>query len=100
MVIERGESLLKRNVGHVKRFIDAVLQASQPQKEVIQPPAQEPVTESVIRTDPEPTVSPQPVVPGMKEQTSLPRRSTRKRAEPSWLKDYVTVMENNNYCKC
>ena len=97
MVIERGENLLKRNVGHVKRFIDPAPRASQPLEKT---PAMKPV----ILTDPEPSVIPaegpvsepaaepdlpQPVT-RIPEQTVEPRRSMRKRAEPSWLKDYVT----------
>ena len=33
---------------------------------------------------------PQPVVNRMPEQTTATRRSSRKRAESDWLKDYVT----------
>ena len=97
VVIERGENLLKRNVGHVKRFIDPAPRASQPLEKT-------PATKPVILTDPEPSVIPaegpvsepaaepdlpQPVT-RIPEQTVEPRRSMRKRAEPSWLKDYVT----------
>lgn len=72
---------------------------------MIQPPAHAPAMEPVIGSDPEPTVSPaeesatepavEPslpriVLPSMTEQTPVPRRLTRKRAEPSWLKGYVT----------
>ena len=54
VVIERGETLLKRNVGHVKRFIDPAPQTPQPQKERIWPQEETPVREQVITTDPEP----------------------------------------------
>ena len=40
MVIEQGETLLKRNVGHVKRFTGPTPQASQPQQIGIQPVVQ------------------------------------------------------------
>ena len=65
--------------------------------------------EPVVLTNPQPVVSlaerpatepaddpavdpglPQPVVNRIPEQTLEPRRSSRKRAEPGWLKDYVT----------
>jgi len=102
VVIERGETLLKRNVGHVKKFIEQRPQACQPQQLGIQPveqplvqqPVLEPATLPVPEldeipiqgpvTEPAMELSPQP------EQTGEPRRSTRKRTEPSWLKDYVT----------
>ena len=60
--------------------------------------------EPVIRTHPEPSATPaewpmpestveaglpQPSA-NMPEQAVEPRRSTRMKAEPSWLKDYVT----------
>ena len=108
MVIERGETLLKRNVGHVKRFIEQRPQTSQPQQLGIQPleqplvqqPVLEPATLPVPELDEIPTQgpvtepamepSPQPAVTLVPEQTGEPRRSTRKRTEPSWLKDYVT----------
>ena len=79
------KTLLKRNVGHVKRFIGQSPQACQPLQLGIQPVAQpRPVTEPAIEP------SSQPAVPRVPEQTSEPQRSTRKRTEPSWLKDYVT----------
>ena len=40
VVIERGETHLKRNIGHVKRFIGSTPQARQPQHVGIQPLAQ------------------------------------------------------------
>ena len=108
VVIERGENLLKRNVGHVKRFIGQRPQASQlPQlgiQPVEQPLVQQPVLEPATLPVPgleeiptggpvaEPAMepSPQPAVTLVPEQTGEPRRSTRKRTEPRWLKDYVT----------
>ena len=108
MVIERGETLLKRNVGYVKRFTEQRPEASQPQQLGIQPveqplvqqPVLEPATLPVPEPDEIPTQglvteaamepSPQPAVTLVPEQTSEPLRSTRKRTEPSWLKDYVT----------
>ena len=94
VVIERGETPLKRNVGHLKRFIDPAPQTPQPQKEgtwpleqtpVIGNPAEGPVTKPVT----EPSLPQSPIV-RMPEQSVEPRRSMRRRAEPSWLKDYVT----------
>ena len=108
VVIERGENLLKRNVGHVKRFIGQRPQASQlPQlgiqpveQPLVQQPVLEPATLPVPGLDEIPTQgpvaepamepSPQPAVTLVPEQTGEPRRSTRKRTEPRWLKDYVT----------
>ena len=37
VVIERGETLLKRNVGHVKRFIGPTPQVHQPQHAEVHP---------------------------------------------------------------
>ena len=109
VIIERGETLLKRNVGQVKRFIGPEPGASQSKQELAQPPEQTPVMEPVVSTNPKPVVSPaerpapepaddpavdpglpQPVVNRMPKQTIESRRSSRKRAEPGWLKDYVT----------
>ena len=108
MVIERGEDLLKRNVGHVKKFIAPLPRISQPQHVGIQPVTQplveqpimesatlpvpgplkilpqEPVTRPVVEPLSQPAVDPEP------GQASGPRRSTRQRTEPSWLRDYVT----------
>ena len=72
-------------------------------------PEQTPVMEPVVLTNPQSVASPgerpatvpaddiavdpglpQPVVNRMPEQTIEPRRSSRKRAVPGWLKDYVT----------
>lgn len=58
VIIERGETLLKRNVGHVKRFIDPEPEASQSKQELTQPPKQTPVMEPVVLTNPQPVVSP------------------------------------------
>ena len=93
-------------MGHVKRFIDPAPQTPQPQKEDTWPLGQTPVREPVIITDPEPFTwspvegpvtepvagpsLPQSSVVKMPEQSVEPRRSMYKRAEPSWLKDYVT----------
>ena len=102
VVIERGETHLKRNVGHVKRFIGSTPQTRQPQHVGIQPLAQplvqQPITEPVTLPVPEPVEvlpqeaepSPQPVAARVPERTSEPRRSMRQRNEPRWLKDYVT----------
>ena len=105
--IERGEALLKRNVGHVKRLIGQSPQACQAQQLGIQPVAQPLVQQPVLKpatlpvpepdeiatqrpvTEPAMEPSSQPAVTRVPEQTSEPRRSTRKRIEPSWLKDYV-----------
>ena len=102
VVIERGETLLKR------RFIGQSPQACQPQQLGIQPVAQPLVQQSVPKpatlpvpepdeiptqrpvTEPAMEPSSQPAVTRVPEQTSEPRRSTRERTEPSWLKDYVT----------
>ena len=104
VVIERGETLLKRNVGYVKKFVDPAPRASQQQREPTQQLEQRPQVEPVTLTGPETSVipeecpvsepaaepgSPQPVAK-MPEQAVKPRKSTRMRAEPSWLKDYVT----------
>ena len=108
VVIKRGETQLKRNVGHVRRFIGSTPQIRQPQhvgiQPLAQPMAQQPVAESatlpvpeqVETLPPEPVTKPmlepplQPVVVRVPEQTSEPRRSMRQRNEPRWLKDYVT----------
>ena len=107
VVIELGETLLKRNVGHVKKFIGPTPQAPQQQcigiQPVVQPLVQQPLTEPATLPVPEPDEilpqepvtkpimepPPQPVIPRVPEQTSEPRRSSRQRTEPSWLKDYV-----------
>ena len=58
VVIERGETLLKRNVGHVKRFIGPTPQAPQPQRigiqPVVQPLVQQPLTGPATLPVPEP----------------------------------------------
>ena len=108
VVIERGETQLKRNVRHVKRFIGSTPQTRQPQHVGIQPLAQplvqQPVTEPAtlpvlepVEVLPQEAVtksmlepSPQPVGARVPERSSEPRRSTRQRNEPRWLKDYVT----------
>ena len=69
VVIERGETQLKRNVGHVKRFIGSTPQTRQPQHAGIQPLAQplvqQPVTEPATLPVPEPVeVLPQEVYAG------------------------------------
>ena len=108
VVIERGETQLKRNVGHVKRFIGSTPQTRQPQHVGIQPLAQplvqQPVTEPATLRAPEPVEvspqeavtkfmrepSPQLVAARVSERSSEPRRSMPQRNEPRWLKDYVT----------
>ena len=108
VVIERGETQLKRNVGHVKTFIGSTPQIRQPQhvgiQQLAQPLIQQPVTEPATLPAPEPVEvlpqevvtkfmrepSPQPVVARVPERKSEPRRSMRQRNEPRWLKDYVT----------
>ena len=100
VVIERGETQLKRNVGHVKRFIGSTPQTRQPQHVGIQPLAQPlaqqpvaepsalPVPERFETLPPEPVTKPmleppsQPVVARVPEQTSEPRRSMWHRNEP------------------
>ena len=67
VVIERGETQLKRNVGHVKRFIGSTPQTRQPQhvgiQPLVQPLVQQPVTEPATLPDPEPVeVLPQEAV--------------------------------------
>ena len=57
VIIERGETLLKRNVGHVKRFIDPEPGASQSKQELAQPPEHTPVMEAVVLSNPQPVVS-------------------------------------------
>ena len=54
VIIERGKTLFKKNVGHVKQFIDPTPQTPQPQKEGTWPLEMTPVPEPVIVTDPEP----------------------------------------------
>ena len=103
--IDRCETLLKRNVGQVKTFIQpSPRETQQPEREPRQQLEQRPPMEPVILTDPKPSVIPaewplfEPIAerglpqPGdkMPEQAVEPRRSTRRRAEPSWLKDCVT----------
>ena len=85
MVIERGETLLKRNVGHVKRFIDPAPQTPQPQKEGTWPQERTPVREPVIFTDPEP-VTGSPAEGPMTEpvaEPSLPRSPIIRMPEQS-----------------
>ena len=105
MVIERGETLLKTNVGHVKRFIQPAPRESQQQREPTQQLKQRPPMEPVILTDPESSVIPaecpvtepsaEPSLPQpsakMPEQADELRRSTRVRAEPSWLMKTVLL---------
>ena len=57
MIIERGETLLKRNVGHVKRFIDPEPGVSQSKQGLAQPSEQTPVMEPAVFTNPKPAVS-------------------------------------------
>ena len=108
VVIEQGETQLKRNVGHVKRFIGSTQQTRQLQHVGIQPlaqpmaqqpiaePATLPVPERVETLPPETVTKPmleplsQPVFVRVPEETTEPRRSMRQRNEPRWLKDYVT----------
>ena len=88
----------------MKRFIQPAPRESPQQREPTQQLEQRPSMEPVILTDPEPSVIPaecpvtepsaepslsQPSAK-MSEQADELRRSTRVRAEPSWLKDYVT----------
>ena len=93
VVIERGETQLKRNVRHLKRFIGSTPQTRQPQHVGIQPLAQplvqQPVKEPFILPAPEPVevlpqeavtkfmreLSPQPVAARVPERSSEPRRS-------------------------
>ena len=58
LVIERGETELKRNVDHVKKFIQPVPRESQQQREPTQQLEQRPPMEPVILTNPEPSVTP------------------------------------------
>ena len=58
MVIEPGETLLKRNVGHAKSFIQPAPRESQQQRELTQQLEQRPPMEPVFLTDPEPNVIP------------------------------------------
>ena len=104
MVIERGETLLKRNVGHVKSFIQPALREPQQQREPTQQLEQRPPMEPVFPTDSElnvipaewpvsePTNEPGLPQPSAKipEQALEPRRSASMITEPRWLKDYVT----------
>ena len=108
VVIERGDTQLKRNVGHVKRFIGSTPQTRQPQhvrmQPVAQPLVQQPVVEPATLPVPEPVEvlpqeavtksmlepSPQPAAARVPERSSEPRRSMRQINEPRWLKDYVT----------
>lgn len=104
VVIERGETLLKSSVGPVKKCILPAPRESQQQREPTQQLEQRPPMEPVILTNPEPSVTPaewpvseptaEPGLPHpsakMPDQAVEPRRSTRMRAEPSWLKDYFT----------
>ena len=95
---------LKRNVGHVKRFTDPEPGTSQSKQELAQPPEETPVMEPVVFTNPKPVVSPaerpatepaddpavdpgfpQPVVNRIPEQTTEPRRSSRKTMSPERL---------------
>ena len=59
MIIEQSETLLKRNVYHVKRFIDSEPRASQSKQELTQPPEQTPVMEPVVLTNPQPLLAQQ-----------------------------------------
>ena len=105
VIIERSENLLRGNVGHVKRFIDPEPGAFQSKQELAQTPQQTPLVEPVVFTNPKHVVSPaerpttepadgsavdlglpQLVVNRIPKQTIAPRRSSRKRAEPGWLK--------------
>ena len=108
VVIERGDTQLKRNVGHVKRLIGSTPQTRLPQhvgmQPVAQPLVQQPVVEPATLPVPEPVEvlpqeavtksmlepSPQPAAARVPERSSEPRRSMRQRNEPRWLKDYVT----------
>ena len=92
MVLERGETLLKRNAGHVKRFNRPAPTESQQQREPAQQLEQRPPMEPVILTDPEPSVIPaewpaseptaEPSLPQpsakMPEQAVEPQRSTHE----------------------
>ena len=97
VVIERGDTQLKRNVGHVKRLIGSTPQTRQPQhvgmQPVAQPLVQQPVVEPATLPVPEPKSrlepSPQLAAARVPERSSEPRRSMRQRNEPRWLKDYV-----------
>ena len=101
VIIECGENLLRRNVGLVKRFIDPEPGAAQSKQELAQTPVVITNPKDVVSPAERPTTDPadgsafdlgllQPFVNSMPEQTIAPRRSSRKRAEPGCLKDYVT----------
>ena len=75
MVIERGDTQLKRNVGYVKRFIGSTPQTRQPQhvgmQPVAQPLVQQPVVEPATLPVPEPVeVLPQEAVTKSKLEPS------------------------------
>ena len=101
-VIERGETLLKRNVGHVKRFIEPAPQTPQSQKEGTWPQEPTSVREPVIVTDPKPITGspvegpvtkpvaepslPQSLVVRMSEQSGEPRVSMGRTLSQAGLK--------------
>lgn len=92
----------------MKRFIGQSPQACQPQQLGFQPAVQPLVQQPVLKpatlpvpepddiptqgpvTEPATEPSPQHAVTRVPGETGEPRRSTPKRTEPSWLKDYVT----------
>ena len=63
VVIERGESILKRNVAHVKRFIGSTPQIQQPQHVGMQPLAELFVQQPVIKKATFPVPQPIKVFP-------------------------------------
>lgn len=66
-VIERGETLLKRNVGHVKRFIGPTPQVHQPQHAEVHPVPQPLVQQPVVRSASPPVPEPQEIRPPVPE---------------------------------
>ena len=95
LIIEREGATLRRNVGHVKRFITA--SPVSPQVTITREVTQEPlwntgaatkgIAEPPTVTVEEPTTTAE--VSGETEPTEL-RRSTRDRTQPRWLQDFVT----------
>ena len=58
VIIEQGENLLERNIGHVERFIDHEPGASQSKQGLAQTPEQTPVVEPVVYTYPKQILGP------------------------------------------
>ena len=70
VVIERGENLLKRNVGHVKKFIGPSPRISQPQHVGIQPVTQPLVQQPIMESATLPVPGPLEILP--QEQVTRP----------------------------